>query len=91
MPLHTDELGPIGLPHFPPSTPQPLPPASMIAMGPGPDRDEAQVDVIPTRAGRNLCVRHKQMANQDVNGRLQRVSLKFGRVDAGVSVLIHHL
>nr|XP_031861466.1 uncharacterized protein CI109_003070 [Kwoniella shandongensis]KAA5528538.1 hypothetical protein CI109_003070 [Kwoniella shandongensis] len=30
------------------------------------------LDVIPTRAGRKLCVRHKQMANQNVNEKLQR-------------------
>ncbi|ORY28795.1 WD40-repeat-containing domain protein [Naematelia encephala] len=34
--------------------------------------DEAKLDVIPTRAGRKLCVRHKQMANQNVNEKLQR-------------------
>ena len=34
---------------------------------------EATLDVIPTRAGRKLCVRHKQMANQNVNAKLQKV------------------
>ncbi|WWD06824.1 hypothetical protein V865_004919 [Kwoniella europaea PYCC6329] len=33
---------------------------------------ETEIDVIPTRAGRKLCVRHKQMANQNVNEKLQR-------------------
>ncbi|WWC91153.1 uncharacterized protein L201_006094 [Kwoniella dendrophila CBS 6074] len=33
---------------------------------------EEELDVIPTRAGRKLCVRHKQMANQNVNEKLQR-------------------
>ncbi|WVW79437.1 hypothetical protein I302_101406 [Kwoniella bestiolae CBS 10118] len=33
---------------------------------------ETELDVIPTRAGRKLCVRHKQMANQNVNEKLQR-------------------
>jgi hypothetical protein len=32
------------------------------------------LDVIPTRAGRKLCVRHKQMADQNVNEKLQKVS-----------------
>ncbi|WVR09024.1 hypothetical protein IAU60_006084 [Kwoniella sp. DSM 27419] len=34
--------------------------------------DDEELDVIPTRAGRKLCVRHKQMANQNVNEKLQR-------------------
>ncbi|KAK8844097.1 hypothetical protein IAR55_006891 [Kwoniella newhampshirensis] len=34
--------------------------------------DQEPLDVIPTRAGRKLCVRHKQMANQNVNEKLQR-------------------
>lgn len=39
------------------------------------DEDEEQtLDVIPSRAGRKLCVRHKQMANQNVNAKLQKVS-----------------
>lgn len=33
-----------------------------------------EMDVVPLRANRQLCVRHKQMANQDVNQKLQRVS-----------------
>lgn len=36
--------------------------------------EDQALDVIPTRAGRKLCVRHKQMANQNVNEKLQRVS-----------------
>ncbi|OCF40962.1 F-box and WD-40 domain-containing protein MET30 [Kwoniella heveanensis CBS 569] len=41
---------------------------------PYPEQEEHQdeLDVIPTRAGRKLCVRHKQMANQNVNEKLQR-------------------
>ncbi|WWC63983.1 uncharacterized protein I303_106589 [Kwoniella dejecticola CBS 10117] len=38
---------------------------------PYPEQD-TELDVIPTRAGRKLCVRHKQMANQNVNEKLQR-------------------
>jgi hypothetical protein len=38
------------------------------------DEEEQTLDVIPTRAGRKLCVRHKQMANQNVNAKLQKVS-----------------
>ncbi|KAI9636998.1 putative F-box protein [Dioszegia hungarica] len=34
--------------------------------------DDEPLDIMPTRAGRKLCVRHKQMANQDVNQKLQR-------------------
>lgn len=34
--------------------------------------DEVPVDVIPTKQGRKLCVRHKQMANQGVNEKLQK-------------------
>lgn len=34
-----------------------------------------ELDVVPLRANRQLCVRHKQMANQDVNQKLQRVSV----------------
>ncbi|WVN87896.1 uncharacterized protein L203_103093 [Cryptococcus depauperatus CBS 7841] len=33
---------------------------------------EQALDVLPTRAGRKLCVRHKQMANQNMNEKLQR-------------------
>lgn len=36
--------------------------------------DDEPLDIMPTRAGRKLCVRHKQMANQNVNQKLQRVS-----------------
>jgi hypothetical protein len=42
---------------------------SMIAI------DDEPLDIMPTRVGRKLCVRHKQMANQNVNQKLQRVSL----------------
>lgn len=38
------------------------------------EEDEQTLDVIPTRAGRKLCVRHKQMANQNINAKLQKVS-----------------
>lgn len=38
------------------------------------DAEGSEVDVIPTRVGRKLCVRHKQMANQNVNAKLQKVS-----------------
>lgn len=34
--------------------------------------EDQALDVIPTRAGRKLCVRHKQMANQNINEKLQR-------------------
>ena len=45
--------------------------------------DQFAVDVIPSRAGRKLCVRHKQMANQDVNKKLQKVGLgHLSRLDA---------
>lgn len=37
------------------------------------EEDEQTLDVIPSRAGRKLCVRHKQMANQNVNAKLQKV------------------
>jgi F-box/WD-40 domain protein MET30 len=37
-----------------------------------------KMDVVPLRANRQLCVRHKQMANQDVNQKLQRVSILSG-------------
>lgn len=37
------------------------------------DAEGSEVDVIPTRVGRKLCVRHKQMANQNVNAKLQKV------------------
>lgn len=36
--------------------------------------DDEPLDIMPTRVGRKLCVRHKQMANQNVNQKLQRVS-----------------
>ncbi|WVQ81494.1 hypothetical protein IAT38_003618 [Cryptococcus sp. DSM 104549] len=36
------------------------------------EHDDQALDVIPTRAGRKLCVRHKQMANQNMNEKLQR-------------------
>ena len=29
--------------------------------------------VLPLRGGRQLCVRHKQMANQNINAKLQKV------------------
>lgn len=41
------------------------------------EMEDQSLDVIPTRAGRKLCVRHKQMANQNVNEKLQRVSALF--------------
>ncbi|ORX39377.1 quinon protein alcohol dehydrogenase-like superfamily [Kockovaella imperatae] len=34
--------------------------------------DDPILDVIPSRAGHKLCVRHKLMANQDVNSKLQK-------------------
>ncbi len=40
------------------------------------DDSEAILDVIPTRAGGKLCVRHKQMANQNINEKLQKVRAK---------------
>lgn len=36
------------------------------------DMDD-ELDVVPSRGGRKLCVRHKQMANQNVNAKLQKV------------------
>ncbi|KIR40416.1 F-box and WD-40 domain-containing protein MET30 [Cryptococcus deuterogattii 99/473] len=36
------------------------------------EMEDQSLDVIPTRAGRKLCVRHKQMANQNINEKLQR-------------------
>lgn len=36
--------------------------------------EEDHLDVVPTRGGRKLCVRHKQMANQNINAKLQKVS-----------------
>ena len=37
--------------------------------------EEDELDVLPARSGRKLCVRHKQMANQNINAKLQKVSL----------------
>ena len=37
--------------------------------------EEDELDVLPGRSGRKLCVRHKQMANQNINAKLQKVSL----------------
>ena len=41
---------------------------------PNDDDAESVIDVIPSRAGRKLCVRHKQMANQNIYQKLQKVS-----------------
>jgi hypothetical protein len=48
-------------------------PPSLSAFATDPQPNET-LDVIPTRAGRKLCVRHKQMADQNVNEKLQKVS-----------------
>jgi hypothetical protein len=48
--------------------------------------EEDSLDVLPTRQGRKLCVRHKQMANQDVNQKLQRVSQREVREGGGVGL-----
>jgi F-box/WD-40 domain protein MET30 len=37
------------------------------------DDNDDELDVVPSRGGRKLCVRHKQMANQNVNAKLQKV------------------
>jgi hypothetical protein len=49
-------------------------PPPLSAFATDPQLNET-LDVIPTRAGRKLCVRHKQMADQNVNEKLQKVSL----------------
>lgn len=40
------------------------------------DGQADELDVLPARSGRKLCVRHKQMANQNINGKLQKVRLR---------------
>ncbi|EIW67100.1 hypothetical protein TREMEDRAFT_45509 [Tremella mesenterica DSM 1558] len=37
-----------------------------------PTTEEVPVDIIPTKQGRKLCVRHRQMANQGINAKLQK-------------------
>ena len=48
-------------------------PPTTTSLGYLDEEDEQTLDVIPSRAGRKLCVRHKQMANQNVNAKLQKV------------------
>lgn len=85
---HNSEAGPSnhnGHTNFHTHKPSPLSNIPHISVGAGPssapaaipslDEDEEEpLDVIPSRAGRKLCVRHKQMANQNVNEKLQKVS-----------------
>lgn len=95
---HNSEAGPSnhnGHTNFHTHKPSPLSNIPHISIGAGPssapaaipsfDEDEEEpLDVIPSRAGRKLCVRHKQMANQNVNEKLQKVRLHyFGNIYGG--------
>ena len=62
-----------------------LPPSSASAkLNPSnPEDSESVLDVIPSRAGRKLCVRHQQMANQNMNQKLQKVSPKLSLYSFG--------